>query len=240
MPNQETGRLLINLSRNVTNVTSMIRLHDTLRALVAENPLIQFGFRHGLLNLTKTAQYLKPLVEMRTKKGISVSALTMALSRLQREAAGGRLKRSTYHFDRINMHTSLCAYTFTISPETHKGVHRLYDAVQKANGYITISQGTSQITVIVQSQFQDRVHKLIGTRPRFTHTNVASVGIAFDETYVEVPGLIYIVLQQMMLLNINIIEVSSTYTELVLYVAEKDLKTAFEALEALFVQGKKG
>ena len=132
------------------------------------------------------------------------------------------------------MQTGLSTFTFTRTPETHAGVHKLYNAIQKKNGYITISQGSGQITVIIESRFKENVRDAISARPRFNHKNIAAIGIAFDEKYIEVPGLIYVVLQQMMLLNINIIEVSSTFTELVLYVSEADLKTAFEALEVLF------
>lgn len=212
----------------------MIRITDAIREVISGNPILQFGLQHRLLNLSQTAAYLKPLIETRAKKQVSVNALTMALSRLQRSIKKKGLQRENYRFDRINMQTGLSTFTFTRTPETHAEVHKLYNAIQKKNGYITISQGSGQITVIIESRFKENVRNAISARARFRHENIAAIGIAFDEKYIEVPGLIYVVLQQMMLLNINIIEVSSTFTELVLYVAESDLKTAFEALEVLF------
>jgi hypothetical protein len=212
----------------------MLKITDAIKSIVAENPLLQFGMQNRLLNLTQTAVYLRPLVEVKAKKEVTVSALTMALSRLQNEIKKTALQREIYHMDQVSMHTGLSTYTFTKTPETHAGVNKLYQSVQRAHGYITIAQGTTQITVILDSRFSDKVKQYVSARPRFHHKNIASVGVSFDEKYLQVPGIIYIVLQQVMLLNINILEVSSTYTELALYVAEEDLKTAFEALQYLF------
>ena len=212
----------------------MLKITDAIKSVVSENPLLQFGMQHRLLNLTKTAGYLKPLIEIKSKKYVTVSSLTMALSRFQSEIRKQSLQRESYRIDQISMHTGLSTFTFTKTPETHAGVNKLYQMVQSEHGYITIAQGTNQITVIIDSVFAEKVKKFISSRPRFHHKNIASIGVSFDEKFIRVPGLIYIVLQQMMLLNINILEVSSTYTELVLYIVEEDLKTAFEALQYLF------
>ena len=213
----------------------MLKITDAISSIISENPLLQFGLQHRLLNLSQTASYLKPLIETKAKKEVSVNALTMALSRFQRNMKKKRLQRESYRIDQVSMHTGLSTFTFAKTMETSAGVHKLYQSIQKAHGYITIAQGTNQITVILDSRFASKVRQYVSARPRFRHENIASVGVSFDEKFIKVPGLIYIVLQQMMLLNINIFEVSSTYTELVLYTAEEDLKVAFEALEVLFV-----
>ncbi len=212
----------------------MIRISDALRQMVHGNPLLQFALQHRLLNLRRTAAYLRPLVETKARKPVSIGALTMALSRLQIAEGKTSLQREMYRFDHIAIHTGLATFTFGKSSETHDGVQRLYAAVHEDGEYITIAEGTGQITVIVDADQAENVRKLIPQQPQYTHDRVASIGVVFGQKYLKIPGLIYIVLQQLMLLNINIIEVSSTFTELSLYVDEADLKPAFEALESLF------
>lgn len=87
-----------------------------------------------------------------------------------------------------------------------------------------------------ETQGYSLARTLIDQKLRFIHHAVSSIGVTFDEEYLTIPGFIYIILQQMMPLNINIIEVSSTCTELVLYIDEKDMKIAYEALEASFIK----
>jgi hypothetical protein len=158
----------------------------------------------------------------------------MALSRLQKREEKTGLQRTTYRFNRVALRTGLVTCTFGKSREAHAGVQRLYAAVHARGGYMTVAEGTGQITIIVDAEHAGKVRQIVGQKPQYQHDHVASVSVAFDERYLDIPGLIYIVLQQLMFLNINIIEVSSTYTELSIYVREEDVKLAFEALESLF------
>jgi hypothetical protein len=214
----------------------MIKLTDVLDDIIGGNPLLQLGLHHDLFNLTQTARYLHPLVETKAGKDVTVGALTMALSRLQKEAQKQRLHRDSYDIEKISMHTNLSALTYTKTDGAQAGVRKLHSAIQKKNGYMTMTEGTAQITVILESQFAPIARKFISQRPRSCIHHIASIGVTFNEEYLQIPGFMYIILQQMMLLTINIIEVSSTFTELVLYINEQDLKTAFEALENLFVR----
>jgi hypothetical protein len=212
----------------------MRRIADALREVVRGNPLLQFGLQNRLLNLRRTAEYLLPLLKASTRKSITVGSLTMALSRMQKDERTFGRQRARYYFDRMSLHTGLATFTFGKSKETHAGVQRLYALLQKGGRYITIAEGTGQITLIIDAEYAARVPLLLKQRPLYTHTGVASVSVIFDERYLHIPGLIFIVLQQLMLLNINIIEVSSTFTELSIYVDEKNVRLAFEALENLF------
>ena len=62
----------------------MIKISDALKEIVKSNNFLDYGLSHGILNITQTADWIKPLVEVRTKKNVSKSALIMALSRIMR------------------------------------------------------------------------------------------------------------------------------------------------------------
>ncbi len=216
----------------------MLKISDALREIVEGEPLLQFGLQHGLLNLSQVAAYIRPHIEVRTKKPLTRSAIVMSLSRLQRRIRKRMPPRQSYYIDQLTIQTHLCTYTFAKAKDVHRGVQKLYEIIQKRNGYMTLSEGTSEITIIIDRTFQPDVDALLGAKPTFHHGAIASVGIQFDEMFTrEVPGFLYIILQQLMLQGINLIELSSTFTGLNLYLDEKDTKLAFETLYALFKRG---
>jgi hypothetical protein len=212
----------------------MIRLGDVIAEMVKETPLLQFGIEHKLFNLTQIARYLKPHIEVRTKKSVQISAIVMALSRYQHQSGRKNLKRESYRIKNITVHTGLATTTFTKNEEAHRSIHQFVSAVEKRHGYITLSEGNAEITVIYESVYEQLLKKYVTERPIYGHIRLASLGISFEERYAEIPGFIYIVLQQLMLQHINIIEIISTYTELVLLIDESETKVGFETLYTLF------
>ncbi|MEZ4698443.1 MAG: hypothetical protein R2832_18640 [Rhodothermales bacterium] len=68
----------------------MAGISSEVADLVRRDPMLDFGMREGLLNLTRVAHYIRPLVMARVHRDVSVSSIVMALSRLQRsDAASG-------------------------------------------------------------------------------------------------------------------------------------------------------
>ncbi len=216
----------------------MIRLHDALRELISRNPFLQFGLNERLFNLTQLSRFLAPQIGVKAKKSVQPAAVLMALSRLQRQTSASR-KSTAFHIDQIAIQTNLSTFTYPKTRATHRGVEKLYSAVQALQGFITVAEGTRQITVIVGSEFTGIVRSLIEGKPEFVSKNVASVGVRFSEQYIEVPGFIFVVLQQLMLMGINLVEISSTYTELILYVTEQDARDTFDLISALFRDGER-
>jgi aspartokinase len=74
------------------------------------------------------------------------------------------------------------------------------------------------------------LREMIREEPVHQHTHLAPVGEQFDRRYARIPGLLYTLLQRVTLQNINLIEISSTYTEIVFYVDEHDTRTVFDTL----------
>jgi hypothetical protein len=212
----------------------MIRIADVVDDLVRKMPLLQTGLQHRLFNLTQLARFIRPHVQVRARKEMKESALVMALSRLQRRMSKTDLEPGRYRIKNITVHTGLATATYTKTRDTHRAVHSFVSQVEKRHGYITLSEGHTEITVIYQTAYEPLLAKTITQRPIFTHTNLASLSISFDEQYTKMPGFIYIILQQMILQHINIIEISSTYTELVLLIDDRETKVGFDTLYALF------
>lgn len=212
----------------------MIRTGDIVRSIASENPLLVFGLRQRLFNLSSLAAYLKPQVEVRAKRSISLSAILMSLSRYQRQIKHTTPQRDAFCVDRIDIQRGLVTYTYPKSDEVQQAVRKLGSNAPEKTKRMSMTEGTTQIMLIVDESSVSFVEQSLPKPFLYRHRNICAIGLSFDKRYVEFPGMLYIVLQQVSLQNINVVEMSSTYTELVLYIDEHDSKLAFETLYSLF------
>ena len=51
----------------------MMRVSDAVREVIESSALFQFGLLHRLLNLSKVASYIHPMVQAKTEKEVQVS-----------------------------------------------------------------------------------------------------------------------------------------------------------------------
>ncbi len=199
--------------------------------LVAENPSLSFGLHHGLLNLTRTARFLQPLIEARTGKPVRPSAILMALSRLQKQFGDSEASAATsFQIDRISIQSGLCALTLPKSVETHRSLGKIFGRVQSANGYMTVTEGTAEITAIMDEDFLSDAAKTLQASPKRIVPRLAGLGIRINEAYIGKPGLLYAILQQIALQGLSVVEVTSTTSEFSVYLTDDDARLAFDSI----------
>ncbi len=208
----------------------MIKISDAISEIIEKNPILTFAFHHKLLNLTRTAEFLKPLIEARTKKEVRTSAILMNLSRHQKRYEKMALNNENFSVKDISVTADMSTITYPLTDEVIPVINRLYGEIHKKGGRMVITRGTREITIIVNSGFLPLIEKNAGTKFRYKKSNIAAIDIVFDEKYSEIPGLLYALLQQIRLQNINIVEIISTYTELILYVEKDKAKLSFDTI----------
>ena len=217
----------------------MIRISEALQTILNRNNFLLFGIEQKIINLAQLARFLKPLIEARTKKEVSIQAIHMSLSRFQKmNSRKGNLSAEDFEIDNINIQGNLCVYSYERSKNTHQEINELFTNIQEKGGYITISEGINEITVIFDKIFQDDFRGKVQSETKFRHLNATSIGVKFNEKYLEIPGLLYLILQQIALQNINIIEVASTATEIIIYLQQKDAQLAFDTIYNSFLSAK--
>jgi aspartokinase len=212
-----------------------------LTAIINSSPELQFGFYGGLFNLTQLARFIRPMVEARTAKEVAEQSLVMALSRMARTSrqAGSReafgVKR--FEVENVSVRSGLSTLTLHRSPDTHRATQSIYSKLNKKESYFTLSEGTSEITVIFERRELATVIAALpsGERPKLRRDNIAALGVRFHSRYIEIPGLLQRILQQISLQGINIAELASTATELVVYIAEDDVRRGLDTLLRAFV-----
>jgi hypothetical protein len=213
----------------------VIKISDAIKDIIHNNDQLLFGFHHQLLNLSQVARFIHPLVEARTQKNVRVSAILMNLSRMHQQLTQHKSRpQDKFYIDKINIHTDLCSFTLVKTGPSHRELNRMYSDVQKRHGFMTITEGISEITAIVESDNFDLASKWLTEPIRLVNQNIASVGVKFHEKFIEVPGLLYMILQMVTMQQINIVELASTATEFIIYINQQDIYLAFDAILSKF------
>jgi aspartokinase len=211
----------------------MKKISDAVLEIVAHNRLLGFGLHHRLLNLSQVARFIRPLVEARTHKEVRDSAVLMSLSRLHaRLADPGTPTRLV--LDDIRVHSGLCSLTVSKTSRARAELNRVFEMLREREGVITMTEGIGEITVILKDGDFETAVEMLSQAPRYVYREIASVGVEFTEEILASSGVLYQLLQQVALQNINVIEVTSTATEFNIYVRKEDARLAFDSIYRRF------
>ena len=213
---------------------NMISISDALSDLVRGNPFLEFGFRHNLFNLTKLARFLRPQIEARTRKEVQETALTMALSRARRADALPDAVHRRQTLESITVHSGLAVRTYHRSAALHTRLAEIYKRVHARNEFCNLSLGNRQMTIILDARLLDWLDEAVPQASLYQHRDVAAVTARFPEHHIAVPGILYALMQRVTLQNINLIEISSTFTEITFYVAQSDARLLFDTFYQSF------
>jgi hypothetical protein len=209
-----------------------------LESLLVENSMLQFGLSNRLFNLSQLAKHIRPSIEARAKKEVSESALVMALSRCQRDLEGGkaRPRSNDFSFRNIQVSSNLCIHSYEATAERRKEVVALVRELQSKGRFVSFTHGLSQISLFFGRQDLPRVKALIPGKPIQAEHSAAVVGCLFEPDLAQTAGFFHTIFQQLYIQGVNILEVASTFTELLIYVEEKDMRLAFDTLYSRFVR----
>lgn len=213
----------------------MKKISDALANIIDANPSYKVALMHRFINISQFAKFIKPLVESRTRKDlVSESALIMALSRYQRSQIKRIPSIDVFSVKSLTVFSDLCIVTYPKSRVLMKNVGTIYDIIQKNNGYMALGQGTDEVTIIINNAIYEELKKIVKDKPVYVEKEISALSIKFDEKYCEDPGILHYLIQQVSVQGINISEISSTRTEVIMYVDQKDIRLLFDTVHDQF------
>ncbi len=202
----------------------MQKISDIIHDIVMRQPFLEEALHHGYLNLTGFAEYIRPHIEKVTQKTTSVHAIKMALSRMDRPESLSKYLPS-FHASRLSTVTNLSLVSVVRSSIMMKKIHDLFSKKLEGSGYCAIIEGSSEIDIIFDASFQDRISETISEDFRVLEIeNLALCSLRLDDTQVYQKWLFYEITKQLAFHGINIIQVISTYHEFWVIIRSEDLK----------------
>lgn len=212
----------------------MRTISDAVAHVVEANPWLRAGLALRLMNLSQVARYILPAVAARTQKEVRPSAVAMALSRLQPHL--GRLEGGAFPAlaERITVQRGLAVLTFANSRRCQAALPRLQEKTRERHGFLTVTEGIREITLIVAASGRDVALETLPDRPEREAGGVAGLSIALTDENLGTPGVLYRLLQPLALQGVNVVEVASTTREFHVYIDEDDVMLALDSLYATF------
>ncbi len=212
----------------------MLRISDALDTIIKDSSFFQAGLGHRLFNLSQLADFLHPLVEARLKRQVQRGALVMNLSRLQKRMQKVSEFLAEVVIQKLTIQANLYTATFPHTHEVRKAVHQFQKTVYGHRGFINVTEGQREITLIVEQGFLEEMPQYIPQKPSNVTTNITGIGLQFGTEFSEQPGFLYQILQKIALQNLNVVELFSTYSEFMLFFDHAEAKLAMETLYNCF------
>jgi hypothetical protein len=210
-----------------------LKLSKALDDYLVSNSHIHSLIQSGIINCAALARDLVPLISARLGNRASESAIHKALTRIAVSSNQKNKSLLKLKLESLSIISGLIIVTFIKNHRSHKLVAKWYEKSRENGYYFNISESSSEITVICSNEIGQYICH--SSDSRITQKNISLIQAAFHKKFLVVPGFLVSILRQIANQGINIEEVSSTATELGIYIKSQDVPLAFDTLYYSFI-----
>ena len=215
----------------------MITVPQSVKDIVVRSPFLEYGLSEDLINLSALARQIKPEVENRCFKKVSIGSIVMALKRLQPQLDKKHiLKRVFDESPNFILRSHMFEVTVYNSESLATKQEQFIRLRERKNTYFTtITYGVFETTIIASTEIQDEIIALLKDESIISHiNNLSSITITFQKDIIEIPGVYYALLKTLAWEGIDVVEFVSTYSELTIILKKRYVDRAFLSIKTLF------
>jgi len=213
----------------------MLKVSEITQDILQSADLELEAMRKGVLNLSAYAEQIHDEVENRTFKKVKKTTIVVALSRLQTRLSNIPTLQPQIYLDKLSVKSPLVTITYEKTRQSLEQSRSLSVFLSHHDPqFITITQGTDELTIIVSQDQLDTTLEYFDAEPKAVCHNLVGVTVQFTEKYLSQPNVIYTILAALAGKRINIIEIVSTYTELTVIIEQAQLEVAIRTLNRFF------
>lgn len=107
----------------------MLKIKDAINTIVSNNAFLEDALLHSYLNISSFSEFIKPQIELLTKKEVTTSSIKMALSRISIQ--NRKKKQYRLQADTFFLRKNITVLTINKNPVGHLFVHKIYESVEK-------------------------------------------------------------------------------------------------------------
>jgi aspartokinase len=213
----------------------MIKVSDTVYEILQGSETALESMRLGILNLRAYARQIQPQVEEKTYKPVKIGTIVVALFRLSKTLSDIEPMQPQIILEELSIKSPLSDITFENTRENARLAHTFSKLLENMDGYFfTITQGVDEITFVVSDSLKPKLLRHFAHKPKSIFENLVGVNVRFGEQYLSQPNVIYAILAKLAAKRINVIEIVSTYTELMVVIENSEMEAAVMELNKLF------
>lgn len=208
----------------------MVTVSRIVEKAIRENPSLEIALAKDIISYSKLARYLHEEVEKEFGKKASDPAITMALKRLNEKSSKmyGAKKGEFYALE-LGTSSNLMELTIGKSGRLPSIMKSIYELPELEEGCILHAvHGNNQTTFVFTSRLEKKMKGLLsGERTISEIRGLAQLSVKFDEKMFQTPGFMVYVLKELAWHGISVVEIVSTYTELIIVLKNGDLMKAY-------------
>lgn len=217
----------------------MKSISTAVEAIISESPFLRELISLDVVNLSGLARQLKTSVEEETQKTVTEGSILVALKRLTKKLDPALQVRPTIFNLTPELTVRSNLFEVTVKNSTtlmEKQKKLLTYANHQQSHFINFTYGQFETTTVASNQVYEMALSLYqGEQIVSQVRNVSTITIKFPTDIVESPFIYYTILRTLAWSGISIVEMISTYSELVIVLNQKDIELAFSLIKKLFV-----
>lgn len=135
----------------------MKKISEIIEQVIVTQPFLEEALAFGFLNLTAFAEYIRPYIERESQKSLSVHAIKMALSRMEKpKNIREKIPNRSFH----NMSTRIGLSIMTL-PRSSKSVEIvtgcMIETRRKNDHFFTMIEGIHEIDIIYETSIHQHL-----------------------------------------------------------------------------------
>ncbi len=208
----------------------MLKIKDAIDTIIGNNAFLEDALFNSYLNISSFSEFIKPQVELLTKKEVTVASIKMTLSRISIQ--GKKKKEYKLQADTFFLRKNITIMTIEKDPENHAFIHKIYENVEKfPSEYIAVIEWGGEIDIVFSKGLSNIIRTIIpDEKIKIQIIDVSLIGASLNKEAIHNPWLFYTLSKKLFFFDINILQVISTYREIGIIVKSEDTKRAFEIL----------
>ena len=207
----------------------MISVQSVVKDIVNSDEEALMALSRGYMNLSGYAKQIQKSVEHKSKKGVHIPSIIMALSRIQKSIGKKHPLVVPVEVDFITTKLPLAEIAYDKSSSLMKELKGLYESVSiDNNDFLSMTIGTREITIICSEYILQKTLKKFKEQPKKIERDLAGLFISFSESYYEKPNVTFSMIRKFAVEKIPLAETISTYTEIVFVFKQEYLSRALD------------
>jgi len=202
-------------------------LAQDCREVVSRHPYMLDGLREDVVNYRALARRILPEVEDRTGREVDIEAVTTAVRRYGEDLQAGDEEydrvRSVLADSRVSLRGNVVSITATEVGEP-----------PRIEGFLHLVRGANHATVVTDDDHAEDVRAAVAGEVVEEVGDLTCITVESPEEIVDVPGVLSRMVSRFKSEGINIVDITSCYTETLLVVEKRDAVKALETLEETF------
>lgn len=219
----------------------MIKVTKIVEDIVQNSDFIEIALQNNLLNLTEYARYIQDDIDKQTLKKVKLGTIVVALSRLSKQYKKPLQKKQTFSITELSMKSPLCEIVYEKTSDNMTTANKIIQEITKNNTiFFTITQSSSEIMLTINQAYENKILQYFaGNKPKTLVTDLIGISIKFDKEIIDQPSVLYSLLKKIAWKEISLVDVISTYSELIFIVRSSDAKEAFSVINDIYLEKNK-